>query len=85
MTAMFYAYILQSVTDPTQFYRGHAADLKERLKERNAGKCFHTAKDKPWNIKFYAAFDNLELARQFEHYLKSGSGYAFAKRHFGFT
>lgn len=41
------------------------------------------ADNKPWRIKFYAAFDQLELATEFERYLKSGSGHAFAKKHFG--
>ena len=33
--------------------------------------------------QFYAAFETLELARDFEHYLKTGSGHAFSKRHLG--
>ena len=36
----------------------------------------------PWKVKLYVAFETLELAREFERYLKSGSGCAFAKRHF---
>jgi predicted GIY-YIG superfamily endonuclease len=35
---MFYAYILESVTVPGEFYRGHTEDLKRRLAEHNAGK-----------------------------------------------
>ena len=41
-----------------------------------------TAKHRPWKLKLYVAFETLELARSFERYLKSGSGHAFAKRHF---
>ena len=78
---MFYAYILQSISQPEQLYRGHSANLKQRLAEHNAGKCQPTAKFTPWKIKFYAAFETEELARNFEQYLKSGSGHAFAKRH----
>jgi predicted GIY-YIG superfamily endonuclease len=80
---MYYSYILESVANPGQFYRGHTDDLKRRLAEHNAGKCTHTARASPWKVKFYAAFENLELARQFERYLKSGSGHEFAKRHLG--
>ena len=80
---MFYTYILQSTTDPTRLYRGHTTDLKQRLHDHNAGKCPHTAKYLPWKVRFYAAFDSLELAQRFETYLKSGSGHAFAKRHLG--
>ena len=57
------------------------SDLKQRLAEHNAGKCSHSAKYIPWKIKFYAAFETLELAQRFELYLKSGSGHAFSKRH----
>jgi hypothetical protein len=32
-------------------------------------------------VKFYA-FETPALAPEFERYLKSGSGHAFAKRHF---
>ena len=79
---MFYTYILESVATPGEFYRGHTDDLKRRLAEHNAGKCPHTTKASPWKVKFYAAFETLELARRFEAYLKSGSGHEFAKRHF---
>jgi putative endonuclease len=81
---MFYAYVLQSERFPDELYRGHSSDLKQRLADHNAGKCPHTAKFRPWKIKFYPAFETLDLAQQFELYLKSGSGYAFANRHFGF-
>ena len=78
---MFYAYILQSISQPEELYRGHTADLKQRLSEHNSGKCLHTSKFMPWKVKFYAAFETEKLARDFEQYLKSGSGHAFAKRH----
>jgi putative endonuclease len=68
---------------PNRFAGGHTTDLKQRLSEHNAGKCPHTAKFIPWKLRFDAAFETLELAQQFEAYLKSGSGHAFAKRHFG--
>jgi len=80
---MFYAYVLQSINFPTEYYRGHSLNLKQRLTEHNAGKCPNTAKRRPWRIKFYAAFETLELAQGFERYLKSGSGHSFAKRHLG--
>jgi putative endonuclease len=80
---MFYAYILESTVRPGEYYRGHTANLKQRLVEHNAGKCSHTSKLAPWRVKFYAAFETLDLAREFEAYLKGGSGHAFAKRHFG--
>jgi len=80
---MFYAYLLQSIADPNQYYRGHTAGLKNRLADHNAGKSPHTAKYAPWKLRCYFAFETLELAQHFERYLKTGSGHAFAKRHFG--
>jgi putative endonuclease len=80
---MFYTYILESQADPSAHYTGHTGDLKARLIEHNRGKCPHTAKHVPWQIKCYFAFKTEAMARNFERYLKSGSGRAFAKRHFG--
>ncbi|HEV2693532.1 MAG TPA: GIY-YIG nuclease family protein [Verrucomicrobiae bacterium] len=79
---MFYAYILESINKPGEYYRGHTDDLKRRVAEHNAGKCIHTSNFMPWKVKFYAALETLESAKNFERYLKSGSGHAFAKRHF---
>ena len=80
---MFYAYILQSTSVPSQLYRGYTTDLKQRLRDHNAGRCPHTSQYMPWKVKFYAAFETLELAQHFEAHLKSGSGHEFAKRHCG--
>ncbi len=80
---MFYAYVLESLSVPGEFYRGFTSDLKQRLPDHNARRCPHTSKFRPWKLRFYAAFETEELARNFEHYLKSGSGDAFAKRHLG--
>src|SRR5215468_4234475 len=80
---MHYTYVLESLIKPGEFYRGHTADLRQRLADHNAGRCHHSSKFKPWRIKFYAAFADARLAQKFEKYLKSGSGHAFAKRHFG--
>jgi putative endonuclease len=79
---VFYTYILESCSDPAHRYIGHAVDLKARLLEHNAGKCSHTAKYRPWKIKLYLAFETLKHAQHFELYLKSGSGHAFANKHF---
>jgi predicted GIY-YIG superfamily endonuclease len=79
---MFYAYILESMEKPGELYRGHTDDLKRRVAEHNARKCPHTSKYKPWKVKFYAAFETFDLAQEFERYLKSGSGHAFANKHF---
>jgi putative endonuclease len=79
---MFYTYILQSLTNSKQRYVGHTNDLRQRVADHNAGKCPHTSKFLPWKLKVYIAFEMIEQAQQFELYLKSGSGRAFANRHF---
>jgi putative endonuclease len=79
---MFFTYIIVSETKPGIRYIGHAVDVEKRLQEHNAGKSPHTAKSRPWKLKLYVAFEDLEHATSFERYLKSGSGHEFAKRHF---
>ena len=79
---MFYTYILESHSEPSQRYVGHTEDLRQRVTEHNAGKCTHTSKFLPWKVKVYIAFETIEQAQHFERYLKSGSGRAFANRHF---
>jgi len=79
---MFYTYILESASAPGARYVGHTSNLKKRFAEHNAGKCQNTAKNRPWEIALYIAFQTLPQAQHFERYLKSGSGHAFANRHF---
>ena len=79
---MFYVYLIKSISHPEQTYIGQTDDLKRRLKQHNAGYSIHTAKYKPWELVNYFAFSSKDAALEFEQYLKTGSGYAFAKRHF---
>ena len=75
-----YVYILQSQTDPERFYSGHTNNLDERLKAHNQKKCKHTSKCIPWKIKTAVAFTDKARALEFEKYLKTASGRAFAKK-----
>jgi predicted GIY-YIG superfamily endonuclease len=79
---LFYTYVIESISNPTKKYIGHTADLRRRLATHNAGGCTYTSKFRPWRIRAYFAFQKIEIARNFERYLKSGSGHAFANRHF---
>jgi putative endonuclease len=79
--AMFYTYVIESLSHPDQRYIGHTVDLKQRLTDHNAGKRPHTSKFMPWKIKLYVAFETIGQAQHFEKYLRSGSGHVFAKRH----
>ena len=76
----FYVYILQSETAPDTFYVGFTKDLRARLKTHNSGEVPHTAKCGPWKIKTAVAFTDRQRAIEFESYLKSASGRAFAKK-----
>ena len=72
----------RSIFHPDQRYIGSTADLKSRLAKHNAGEVPHSSQFKPWKVETYIAFESEEKSIAFEHYLKSGSGHAFAKRHF---
>jgi putative endonuclease len=77
---MFYVYLLQSAEFPEQRYIGFTTDLKSRIKTHNGGGSTHTAKYRPWKLTSYHAFADENRAREFEHYLKSGSGRAFTNK-----
>ena len=77
---MHYVYLLRSLKDTDQRYVGFTGDLKNRLAKHNEGASVHTAKFKPWKLVTYLAFEDERRAREFEHYLKSGSGKAFANK-----
>jgi len=77
---MFYTYILRSISRRDQYYTGFTSDLNARLEKHNRGEVSHTAKFIPWEIDAYFAFKTEERAREFETYLKSGSGRTFATR-----
>lgn len=79
---MKYVYFLESTSNPGQRYVGLTSDLNNRFKEHNSGKSPHTSKLKPWKIVVAIRFTDDRKAKGFEKYLKSGSGHAFAKRHF---
>ena len=76
---MHYVYLIESDAVPAHRYVGLSTDLKQRLVDHNAGKSLHTAKNRPWHLVTYIAFSNKTKAEDFEQYLKSGSGHAFAK------
>ena len=82
MDAKRSVYILQSETDPARYYTDLTSNLRARLDAHNAGRCTHTVSGRPWSVVVTIDFTNEDRAVKFERYLKSGSGRAFAKRHF---
>ena len=79
---MYYVYILQSISNPEKHYTGYTENIEKRLIKHNNGEVPHTAKFKPWQILVYIAFESKKKAMEFEKYLKSHSGRAFASKHF---
>ena len=77
---MRYVYILRSEVEGEHYYVGLTDDLRERLRKHNAGEVPHTSKYAPWVLKTYVGFDDMQKAVEFEKYLKSTSGRAFAKK-----
>ena len=75
-------YVLKSELNPTRYYTGLTSNLAGRLDAHNAGRVPHTANGKPWIIDVVVEFADERRAVAFENYLKSGSGGAFAQRHF---
>jgi predicted GIY-YIG superfamily endonuclease len=74
-----YVYILQSNVGE-HCYVGITDDPRARLTKHSAGDVAHTSKYRPWHIKTYVAFRDARQAFNFEQYLKSSSGRAFAKK-----
>jgi predicted GIY-YIG superfamily endonuclease len=76
-------YILESRFDPSQSYVGATLrPLSVRLSEHNEGTTSSTARYRPWKVSAAIWLPDPETAIAFERYLKTGSGRAFAKRHF---
>jgi putative endonuclease len=77
---MYYVYLIESAATPGRRYVGFTEDLRRRMAEHNAGKNPSTAQDRPWMLQTYVAFSGKKRALDFEAYLKSGSGHAFARK-----
>ncbi len=77
---MHFVYLLRSEIYPEQIYTGLTSNVRMRLKKHNEGGCPHTSKYKPWKLVTYIAFSSRDQAAEFERYLKSGSGRAFANK-----
>lgn len=78
-----FVYILRSETHPHRHYVGLTSDLDHRLHRHNTALSGVTVRHRPWSLVVSLAFADATTASRFERYLKTGSGRAFAKRHFG--
>jgi predicted GIY-YIG superfamily endonuclease len=77
-----FVYVLKNEDHTPHFYVGLTSDVSARIADHNAGRCSHTASRRPWRRHVIIEFADETSAVRFERYLKSGSGRAFAKRHF---
>jgi putative endonuclease len=80
ITAMWYVYIL--ICNDGKHYTGCTSDPDRRLAEHLSGNVESTRLKLPVELLCYTAFKSKYTAFYYEKYLKSGSGRAFAKRHF---
>jgi putative endonuclease len=76
---MYYVYILQSLKDKS-YYTGLTENLESRLKKHNSGDVEYTSTKRTFKIAWYCCFMDKEKALRFEKYLKSGSGFALARK-----
>lgn len=79
---MYYVYLIKSINFSEVYYVGYTTNLKQRLETHDSGGSIHTAKYRPWKLVMYLTFLDESKAKQFEQYLKSQSGRAFAKKRF---
>ena len=82
-TGKRFVYVLRSESDPNRHYVGATSDVQNRLEWHNFGPDGQTRRNRPWAPVVVIEFPAESTALRFERYLKTGSGRAFAKRHFG--
>jgi predicted GIY-YIG superfamily endonuclease len=82
VVAKRFVYVLRSIAAPDRYYVGLTSDVESRLMTHNSGGSRHTVLIRPWELVASIEFSNENSAIAFERYLKTGSGRAFAKRHF---
>ncbi len=77
---MYYVYIL--ICKNNIQYVGCTRNLQERITRHKNGCVITTRNILPVTLHAYFAFKTKYIAYNFEKYLKSGSGRAFANKHF---
>lgn len=77
-----FVYVLRSQMNSTRHYVGLTEDLDTSMTEHNSGQHGYTRYHRPWNLVVSLSFSSELKAREFERYLKTGSGRAFCRQHF---
>ena len=76
---MYYVYILKC--NDGEYYKGCTENIDERMIRHTSGRVPATKDKLPVELISYVAFNDKYKAFEFEKYLKSGSGRAFASKH----
>lgn len=79
---LYYVYLIRSKISSQVIYVGYTTNIVQRLETHNSGGSIHTKKDRPWELEVCIAFKQIDRAKDFEKYLKSQSGRAFARKRF---
>lgn len=77
-----YVYIIHSERHPFRAAIGITGNLAHALAQHNGGEIRATARFRPWAIELAVAFRQSPKAEEFEQYLRTSAGRAFARRHF---
>ena len=77
---MWFVYILKCADN--SYYTGCTSDLDDRIKRHLKRENTYTKDRLPVTLIYYSAFQDKYKAYEFEKYLKSGSGKAFARKRF---
>ena len=80
---MYYAYLIRSFDYCNVSYVGYTTNLKQRIETHNSDGSIYTEKYRPWELIMFLGFKEQSKAKEFEKYLKSQSGRAFAKNDYG--
>jgi predicted GIY-YIG superfamily endonuclease len=75
-----FVYLLRSKSTNRPYF-GLTSDIVTRLAAHNAGQNKSTAPFCPWVLVTLIEFSDETTAANFERFLKTGSGRAFAKQH----
>jgi len=80
---MYYVYLLKS-TNTDKLYFGYTTNLKKRFIEHNSHEVKSTSPYAPWELVYYEAYSDEELARDREKKLKYfGKAYGQLKKRVG--
>lgn len=77
---MSYRYVYMLRCSDGKIYTGNTGNLQNRLKRHRGGYVSFTRNRLPVELVTFLGFADKQKAYNFERYLKSGSGKAFAQR-----